>query len=422
VTEAEASPPTRIASLDVIRGVAVMGIFSVNVMSFAMIGSAYLNPTAFGGHTGASLIVWGGNLLLIDGKMRSLFSILFGASMMVVVERAQAKGQSAWWTHARRMAVLFAFGLVHYTFIWFGDILTNYALAGLVIFLFRRQPPRTLITLGVAAIIVQSLFFAWQSAEALQVQMAAHAPGASKAAVDAWNRMAGFYHPDAARIAKDQMRHLGPWSAMFERRVGRWDTYFTYLALDLPATIGLMLIGMAGFKSGFLTGSWSDGRYRRFAAWAIPAGLAGFLAILMFTVHTRFDGVALEGSVFLVGGEFAAFMALGYAALIILLTRKRGQLTDRIAAAGRCAFSNYLGTSILATFVFDGWGLGLYASLTRWQVWLVAPLFWAIMLLWSKPWLERFHYGPFEWAWRSLSRWSIQPFRKIKPVVGPVGI
>src|SRR6187551_39817 len=109
----EATIQTRIASFDVIRGVAVMGIFSVNVMSFGMIASAYLNPTAFGGQTGANFLVWAANLLLIDGKMRSLFSILFGASMMLVIERAEAQGRSALRTHMSRMAVLFGFGVVH---------------------------------------------------------------------------------------------------------------------------------------------------------------------------------------------------------------------------------------------------------------------------------------------------------------------
>jgi uncharacterized protein len=109
---------------------------------------------------------------------------------------------------------------------------------------------------------------------------------------------------------------------------------------------------------------------------------------------------------------FITVMAVGYAAAIILASRGVGPLAQRVAAAGRCAFSNYLGTSIVASLVFYGWGLGFYGSLQRWQAWLLAPVLWSIMLLWSKPWLERFHYGPFEWAWRSLSRGKLQPFRR----------
>jgi uncharacterized protein len=108
-------------------------------------------------------------------------------------------------------------------------------------------------------------------------------------------------------------------------------------------------------------------------------------------------------------------MAGGYAALIILLSRRQGWLAQRIAAAGRCAFTNYLGTSLIATFVFYGWGLGLYGSLSRWQAWLLVPIVWAIMLAWSKPWLQQFNYGPLEWAWRSLARGKLQPMRKKRP-------
>jgi uncharacterized protein len=96
----------------------------------------------------------------------------------------------------------------------------------------------------------------------------------------------------------------------------------------------------------------------------------------------------------------------------LALEESRPALAKRIAAAGRCAFSNYLGTSLLAAFIFNGWGLGLYGSLSRWQAWCLVPAFWAAMLLWSKPWLDRFRYGPFEWAWRSLSRGKLQPMRK----------
>ena len=131
--------PDRILTLDVIRGVAVMGIFSVNVIGFAMIEAAYFNPAAYGGHTGANLALWATNMVLIDGKMRTLFSMLFGASMLLVIERAERAGRSGWWTHARRMTVLFGFGLFHYYFIWFGDILSLYAAMGMVLFLFRGR-------------------------------------------------------------------------------------------------------------------------------------------------------------------------------------------------------------------------------------------------------------------------------------------
>ena len=105
-------------------------------------------------------------------------------------------------------------------------------------------------------------------------------------------------------------------------------------------------------------------------------------------------------------------MIVAIAALVILLTRRRGALVERIAAAGRAAFSNYLGTSLLMTGLFYGWGLGLFGQVHRIQLWIPVIATWVLILLWSKPWLDHFHYGPFEWLWRSLARRSLQPMRK----------
>jgi uncharacterized protein len=105
-------------------------------------------------------------------------------------------------------------------------------------------------------------------------------------------------------------------------------------------------------------------------------------------------------------------MVVAIAALVILLARGGGALTARIAAAGRAAFTNYLGSSILMTGFFYGWGLGRFGTIDRAQLWLVVIAMWAIMLIWSKPWLDRFQYGPFEWLWRSLARWKLQPMRR----------
>ena len=105
-------------------------------------------------------------------------------------------------------------------------------------------------------------------------------------------------------------------------------------------------------------------------------------------------------------------MALGYASLFILLTRRNGWFAQRLAATGRAALTNYLGTSILAALIFYGDGLSLFGHLSRFQAWLFVPLFWLLMLAWSKPWLDRFAYGPFEWLWRSLWRWQLQPMKR----------
>jgi uncharacterized protein len=402
----------RIASLDTIRGVAVMGIFSVNVIAFAMIEAAYFNPTAYGGWHGADLGLWATNMLVIDGKMRTLFSMLFGASTLLVIERAEAAGLSGSYVHIRRMLVLLGFGLIHFYLIWFGDILTLYAVSGLIAFLFRRLPVLRLIALGAAFLVAGMLIFTVFMVIQYQADIAAHGPDATQRAIKQWNDGLGSFFPSAAKIAEDKALHLGPWLGLVKDKLQDWRQFIINILIFMPDTIGLMLLGMAGYRSGFLTGEWEDASYRRVAKLAVPIGLAACAAVVAYDISSNFYIIGVFSAFVILATPFITVMAFGYAALIILLSRRQGWLAQRIAAAGRCAFTNYLGTSLVATFVFYGWGLGLYGSMSRWQAWLLVPLVWLIMLAWSKPWLERFNYGPFEWAWRSLARGKLQPMRK----------
>src|SRR5688572_22399982 len=146
----------RILSLDVIRGIAVMGIFSVNVIGMAMIEYAYFYPPAFGFESLGDQIVWAANFLVIDGRFRTLFSILFGASMVLVIERAVVAGKAGWRIHYPRMAVLLLFGLAHYYLLWWGDILANYALVGMIAYVFWRLSTRWLL---VASLVSLSLMY-----------------------------------------------------------------------------------------------------------------------------------------------------------------------------------------------------------------------------------------------------------------------
>lgn len=390
--------PDRILTLDVIRGVAVMGIFSVNVVAFAMIEPAYFDPAVYGGASGANLLVWAANMIAIDGKMRSLFSMLFGASMLLVIERAERSGRSGWWTHFRRMAVLLGFGLAHYYFIWFGDILTLYAVCGLLVFRMHRLQSEQLLALGAAFLVTHMLVFGWILLD----------PGQS-------GDFIGSFHPDAQALASDRALHLGGYAQFVSSNLGNWGSVVGNTAPFIVETMGLMLIGMAGFKSGFLTGQRSDRLYRQVALRTLPIGALAGLATVAFDVASGFTPRGMLVAFIVAETPFITMMAAGYAAVVILLSRGDGALVARIAAAGRCAFTNYLGTSILSALVFYGWGLGLYGSLSRSQAWLLVPLVWAIMLLWSKPWLDRFNYGPFEWVWRTLSRGRLQPMRKRAP-------
>ena len=173
-----------------------------------------------------------------------------------------------------------------------------------------------------------------------------------------------------------------------------------------------MLFGMAALKSGFFRGEWAVARYRKWALIGFAIAIPAYAVLAWLLIRADFSVPDVFTYSLAATTPFRPFMIVAIAATIVLLTRKGGWLVDRIAAAGRAAFTNYLGTSLLMTTLFYGYGLGWYGHLSRIQLWLPVVAVWVIMLLWSKPWLDRYRYGPFEWLWRSLARARFQPMRK----------
>jgi uncharacterized protein len=201
-------------------------------------------------------------------------------------------------------------------------------------------------------------------------------------------------------------------SGVVAQRFGEYATSpFALLMLYGWETLGYMLFGMAALRSGLLTGNWPRETYRRWwiRCWAIALPVYALLAAWL--IAARFSLFAVLMAAVTLPGIVRPVMILGWACLILLVARPGGWLTARVAAAGRMAFSNYLATSLLCVLFFDGYGLGWFGHLSRWQLYLVVLGVWALLLLWSRPWLMVFRYGPLEWLWRSLARGSLQPIR-----------
>jgi uncharacterized protein len=413
---AATEPPPRIATLDIVRGIAVMGILAMNIIAFAMPFQAYLNPMAYGIESGADLASWAFSYVFIDGKMRGLFSFLFGASMLLVIERAEGSGASPASIHYRRMFWLLAFGLLHFYFIWFGDILAMYAQVGMIAFLFRKLSARALVRWGIGLVFVQLLIFGGLTVMTFLLQTALSQPNPSAEYVAQWQEMQGQMGViGGPALAEKLALFTGPWTGQVEHRLAdAWEPFVGTLFFGWE-TLGYFLFGMAAFKSGFLRGEWADERYRRTALIGFGVGIPAYAAMAAIALNDGFSMPVLMATVMAGPVLFRPLMVIGIAALIILITRRGGGLVERIAAAGRAAFTNYLGTSILMTALFYGWGAGLYGSMSRIELWVVVIAMWALMLIWSKPWLERFRYGPFEWLWRTLARWQVQPMRKPQP-------
>ena len=411
---AEPAPPSgRIATLDILRGIAVMGILAMNIVAFAMPPQAYMNPAAYGLESAADLASWAFSFILVDGKMRCLFSVLFGASALLVIERARAAGEDPARIHVRRMLWLLVFGLLHFYLVWFGDILVYYALIGLLLLFFRDLSLRALLIWGVALVAAQTLLFAFFAASAVAFSQAAALPGADPAMIAQWRGMKeGFAAPAGAALAENLALHRGAYGGLVGHRL--LDLTFQPLVGTLMfgfETLAYMLFGMAGLKSGFLAGSWPAARYRKWALAGFAIGVPAYAGLAFLLVRDDFSVPMLFVLWMAAATPFRPVLVVAIAASIVILTRRGGALVDRIAAAGRAAFTNYLGTSILMTTFFYGYGLGYYGTMSRIELWLPVAAIWALMLLWSKPWLERFRYGPLEWLWRSLARGRLEPMR-----------
>jgi uncharacterized protein len=409
-------PVERIAALDILRGVAVMGILAMNIVSFADVPAAYLNPLA---QTVAvrmgDLLAYAGNFLLVDGKMRGLFSFLFGASILLIAERMRAG------LVLRRLFWLLVFGALHFYLVWWGDILIGYALLGVLALAFRGASPRALVIAAVLLIAVQLLIFAGMTAWSLSLQEAmANSPSAET--VRAWTQMSrDMAVPTDAHRASVMALYLGSWSGLVEHQLTD-KTFFPLVGVFVFGweTLAYMLLGMAALKTGLLSGAWDNRRYLRWALVCLAIALPVYLVALRFLFRAEWAVPAIFLWSFSATVPVRPLMVIAYVCLIILATRRGGALVERIAAAGRAAFTNYLGTSIVMAALFYGYGAGLFGKLGRLELLAVTVGACALMLLWSKPWLERFRYGPLEWAWRSLTHGKVERLRRDAPAL-PAG-
>ena len=403
----------RYISLDAMRGFAVMGILAMNIISFAMPEWAYITPAAYGGDSLADKIAWFFAFIFIDGKMRGLFSLLFGASLMLVIDRAVAKGESAAQVHYRRMAWLAVFGLAHYFFIWFGDILFLYAIIGMIAFRFRNWKPERLVKIACIIFAVGLALWGIQFG-ALQIfQYLATRPDAT---ADMARQLRELMDSAdlAFNIAPDLALHRSSYAAITMDRLDEWSTPLILVVQSIGETLPLMMIGMAMQKSGFMTGNWEAIDYRRWVMRMLPVGLLLTLVFGVWIVAVDFDRITALAVFFFWGAIPRIMLTVGYAAALILIIQRyqNHPMLARIAATGRAAFSNYLGTSIVMTTIFYGYGFGLFGHVGRAGLWVFVLGAWAVMLLWSKPWLMKFHYGPLEWLWRSLARGQLQKMRR----------
>ena len=404
----------RISSLDFIRGLAVMGILAANIVAFGQPMSAYFWPESFlvdAGDPGGAQ--WIAQFVLIDGKMRGLFTLLFGAGMYLFMERAWERGSTRW-LQFWRLALLLGFGLFHFYLIWFGDILAMYAMIGFVALLFMRLQPSTQIRVGLflytlGAIFLGGIFLMQYLIAETQVF------GTEEWVAEARGEITGAFEKQAVNEAKVSAHmQSGDYGALIaERFKQQWFMPFKGPLFGFTETLSLMLIGMGLYRQGFFSGGYNPSKMKIWGWIGFLVGGGLSLALGVFVQGDGYSQVATNAA--LIGWSMVPrlLMVLGMAALLVEYSKgATGWLAQRVSAAGRAAFTNYLGTSVLMMIVFQGWGLGLFGELSRPLLYLVTVLTWALMLVWSKPWLERYRYGPLEWLWRCLTYRTVFPLKR----------
>ena len=405
----------RYQSIDAVRGFAVLGILLMNIVGMGLPTFAYVSPAYWGGHTGADLWAWAINYVLSDGKFRGLFTMLFGASMLLITDRAEGRNPGPAATHYRRVWWLFVIGMLHAYFLFFGDILVTYALAGALVFPLRKLGPKTLIGIGVAVLLALLGKDLFEVIYIKAVQTAVAAGTATPGQTDIWTSAQLLLNAPRS-MGEEEIRLMrgGFLDALSSRAQASWIIQTQFMPTEeIPEAVGQMLIGAGLFRLGFFTLGWSSRAYARMVAVGYLVGVPVTAWLAWKTVQVDFEPVARRLFEVLTAIP-RPLIALAHASLLMLVIRSGAlkALVSRLEAAGRMAFSNYLSTSIITSFVFCGYGLGLYGQLHRAELYWVVLAVWAFILLWSKPWLARFHYGPFEWLWRSLVMGKPQPFVK----------
>lgn len=424
------SSGARIASVDVVRGFAVLGILLMNIVGFAFHSAAYGDPSVAGGASGINLWIYAINAVLVDGKMRGIFSLVFGASVVILTSRLTERGAAAAAAdiHYRRMYWLLLFGALHAYFLWWGDILYQYALLGLFLYPMRRMSPRGLIITAVVVALLLTGLTAASAFRTVRIHDEALAADAAKAAgaqlteeqldaQEAWQDELKKAKPDAAELTRVNAAFGGSFtSALKERAALVAQFHFRpYYYPSLWDMLCMMLFGMAFIRTGVLTAERSYRFYVTTAAVAYGLGLTAHMWMVWRNIAVNFDHVATG---FIASPYEPARIAVcfGHVAVIMMVLKAGvlGRITSGLAAVGRMAFSNYILQSIVCSTIFYGYGFDLFGKLQRYQVYYVVLGCWALNVGFSMLWLRYFRIGPLEWCWRSLTYWHRQPMRLTK--------
>ncbi|MEC8821587.1 MAG: DUF418 domain-containing protein [Pseudomonadota bacterium] len=415
----------RIESLDVLRGFALLGILLLNIIGFGLLSPSYSNPGFdLVGASSWNIATYVGIELLAEGAMRGLFSILFGAGIVLFASGESGKGA---WLHYKRTFWLMVFGLINaYLLLWNGDILVTYALAGAVLFLFRNLSPRSLaISAGLFFVLISLVYaglnFGLSEARVAAEQVTASDSQASlpeelRRGAEAWHDFESDWDPDQAAMSDELAARRGSYGSAFKWNLVKNEEVYTLLVplFLFWDALAMMLLGMSLYKYGVLRGD-------RSSAFYIKLMTFGFLVGVSFNSYEIYRAIA---SNFDILETFAQLqwsyhfgrlgLSVGYIGLLLSCINSGllAVLKARLAAVGRMALTNYLLQSFICGLIFTGAGFALLGELERFELYPVVIAIW-IFQLWISPlWLRYYRFGPAEWLWRALTYGQVPPMQR----------
>lgn len=418
----------RILAMDTIRGISLFGILLMNIIVFGLY-KAYFDPTNNGGATGWNLTVWWMNTLFFEGTMRGMFSMLFGAGILLFTSRSVENKQGTVVTDLffRRLMWMVLFGVIHcYLLLWDGDILYTYGIVGMFAFSFRHLAPKYLILASAIILIVAAAFnvkdyfkikdaFGKVTIAQTKKTTGENLVKEDSTAIEKWNAILKEEKATPTQVKEEMTaRSKGYWSiVMHKLPVNQYmETTFLYF-LNFWDTLAMMLWGMAFFKLGILKAAKSNRFYWLMALMGYGIGI---------TIN-YFEGSHIVSSNFSILSIYKTFMTYnlgripttcGHIALIMLFVKSGFLpfLQKSLAAVGQMAFTNYITHSIICNFIFLGYGFSMYGKLQRYELYYIVISIWVFQLIVSPIWLKYFRFGPLEWLWRSLTYWKLQPMKR----------
>ena len=425
----------RIKLIDALRGVALLGILLMNIPGFSMpnySSEIYKNdPT--------NINFWVSKIIgvLFEGKMRAMFSMIFGAGILLFIAKKVKNGLSVHGLFYRRMFWLLLFGLIHaHLILWIGDILYLYAVCGMIVYLFRNVNPKYLVlAIPLVAIIdfsANTYFYQGLREKRIDYVDAKKAQSDNKTltvaqnkALVTWREVERTMIPNRQDAKENTKKMKSDYSTVagYLRPIAI-DGQTKFLLFEIWDCIALMFLGFALYKWGFLTGQWSNDNYRKVMLIGYGFGLPlviystyyGFITYSTLEANLkRMEEVTINWVDLIYPFQRILLVMAHASALILLYKSKMMQgLFHRLEAVGQMAFTNYIMHSIICTLFFFGYGLNYYGELEFYQIYYVVFAIWILQLIVSPIWLRHFNFGPLEWLWRSLTYWKLQPFKKVK--------